>query len=241
MIGNGEKSSFSGDSGDSESLPIAYPLVKFQTPVSMIVAGPSQSGKTTWVINLIKNRDLLFTEKIHKILFVYEIWNADYEILETQVPNIHFTNKIPSRDDIDEFAPDASVHNLIVFDDQLCNMSSCKHFSDFFLILCNNRNLSCILTVQNIYSKSSHMRDLSLNARALVLFKNMRSIDQTNLLGSQMFGNRKAFFVDAFNKATECVHSPLIVDLNPHCEKNLQLRSNILPDQLPVICYRQKT
>ena len=34
--------------------------LKFQTPCSICISGPSQSGKSEWIVRLINNRDLLF-------------------------------------------------------------------------------------------------------------------------------------------------------------------------------------
>ncbi|MEO1263987.1 MAG: hypothetical protein AAFZ15_34595 [Bacteroidota bacterium] len=217
-----------------------HPIVPFEVPVSIIISGPSQCGKTTWLVELLKHKDTMFSQKIEKVMLIYEIWHPLYESLETYLPGIEFSNRIPSREEIDLFCPDDSTHNLIVFDDQISNMASCKHFSDFFLILCNNRKLSCILTVQNIFSKCRGLRDISLNARALVIFKNLRSLDQINLLGSQMFGQKKNLFVQAFQLATSKPYGCLTVDLSQRCDPKLQLRSNILPGEGPVICYIPK-
>ena len=43
--------------------------LKFQTPCSICVSGPSQSGKSQWILKLIKNRDLLFTERFHELYY----------------------------------------------------------------------------------------------------------------------------------------------------------------------------
>ena len=34
--------------------------LQFQTPCSICISGPSQSGKSEWIVRLINNRDSLF-------------------------------------------------------------------------------------------------------------------------------------------------------------------------------------
>ena len=40
---------------------------RLENDSTMIVSGPSKSGKTTFVINMIKNKDRLFHHPINKI------------------------------------------------------------------------------------------------------------------------------------------------------------------------------
>ena len=215
--------------------------IPFTLPLSIVCAGPTMSGKSSFIKELLKNRDVMFTEKIDRIMYVYDVWNLLYEDIEKNVPNITFTNSIPSREEVDLFAPEGGGQKLIIFDDQVSKMKKCKHFSDFFMILCNNRKLSCILTVQNIYSKEPGMRDISLNTRALVLFKNMRSHDQILVLARQIHPQNTKYFLDAFEKATTVPHAYLVVDLNPCIDQRFHLRSNVLPsEEGPAVCYLPK-
>ena len=43
--------------------------LKFQTPCSICVSGPSQSGKSQWIVKLVKNRAALFSGPFHEILY----------------------------------------------------------------------------------------------------------------------------------------------------------------------------
>ena len=46
--------------------------VRFKSPCSLMLAAPSQSGKTTLTFRLLKNIDEMFTgPKIHKIVYCY--------------------------------------------------------------------------------------------------------------------------------------------------------------------------
>lgn len=205
----------------------------------MIVSGASQSGKTMWIADLLKNKNKMFTDEIVEIMFVYSLWQDIYEEMEREIRGIKFVNCIPSKEEIEQFTPD-SAHRLLVLDDQMSNISSCKHFVEIFTVFCHHRKLSTILVLQNIFTKAPCLRDITLNVQAICLFKNMRCSQQVRCLANQMFPGRQKYFLDAYEKACSQAFSCLIIDLNPRSDPKLQLRSCVLPDQGPTIVYLSK-
>ncbi|NJL55648.1 hypothetical protein HC928_10940 [bacterium] len=214
--------------------------VPFTTPLSIIVSGASQSGKTVWIAKLLKNKREMFTDEIVEIMFVYSVWQDIYEQMEKEIPGIKFINHIPSKEEIEEFTAD-SAHRLMVLDDQMSNMSTCKHFVEIFTVFCHHRKLSTVLVLQNIFTNAPCLRDITLNVQAICLFKNMRCSQQVRCLANQMFPGRHKYFLEAYEKACSQPFSCLIVDLNPRTDVKLQLRSCVLPGQGPTIVYLPKT
>jgi hypothetical protein len=43
--------------------------LRFRVPFAMVVSGPSQAGKSEFILNLIKFRELLFTSRFHRIIY----------------------------------------------------------------------------------------------------------------------------------------------------------------------------
>jgi hypothetical protein len=43
--------------------------LRFRVPFAMVVSGPSQGGKSEFILNLIKFREFLFTSKFHRIIY----------------------------------------------------------------------------------------------------------------------------------------------------------------------------
>lgn len=219
--------------GDPES------CVPFSTPLSIIVSGASQSGKTVWIAKLLKNKNKMFTDNIVEIMFVYSVWQDIYDVLEREIPSIKFVNRIPSREEIEEFTPDQS-HRLLILDDQMSNISGCKHFVEIFTVFCHHRRLSTVLVLQNIFTRAPCLRDITLNVQAICLFKNMRCSQQVRCLANQMFPGRSKYFLDAYEKACTKPFSCLIIDLNPCGDPRLQLRSCVLPGEGPPVVYLSK-
>jgi len=85
---------------------------------------------------------------------------------------------------------------------------------EIFTVFVHHRNLSCLLLIQNIYYQGAKcLRDIMLNTQGLVLFKNKRSCRQITTLAGQMFlGHKRAWFLDAYDKACAKPFSYLFVD-----------------------------
>jgi hypothetical protein len=43
--------------------------LRFRVPFAMVVSGPSQGGKSEFILNLIKSREYLFTSRFHRIIY----------------------------------------------------------------------------------------------------------------------------------------------------------------------------
>ncbi len=43
--------------------------LRFRVPFAMVVSGPSQGGKSEFILNLIKFREYLFTSRFHRIIY----------------------------------------------------------------------------------------------------------------------------------------------------------------------------
>jgi len=208
----------------------------FKAPLSLVIAGPSFSGKSTFVANLIREKAKMFDPEPEEVIFVYAAWQPLYDELEQTVPNIRFINAIPSKQEIQEMTSDRK-HRVFVFDDLMTQLGASANITEYFTIFVHHYNLTCILLIQNIYYQGANcLRDIMLNTQGLVLFRNKRSCRQISTLASQMFlGSKRAWFLQAYERATSKPYGYLYVDLSPHGDETLQLRSHILPGQNTLI------
>ncbi|GFV05841.1 uncharacterized protein TNCV_5035801 [Trichonephila clavipes] len=75
------------------------------------------------------------------------------------------------------------------------------------------------------------MRDISLNAHYIILFRNNRDVSQAACFGRQAFPGRGKFFMDSYKKATEEPFSYLLVDVHPRSPEVQRLRKSLFPDR----------
>ena len=143
---------------------------------------------------------------------------------------IEFNQGIP--EDIDE--PDyldVSQRNLIVLDHLMAQSGKDKRIADLFRKGSHHRNLSVIYIVQNIFHQGKEMRNISLNAHYIVLFKSPRDRQQISILARQVNPGRVQEFMKSYDKATSRPYRYLMLDLKPTKDDEQRLKTNILPDE----------
>ena len=72
-------------------------VIKLYAPTTIAVYGPTQSGKTNFVINLLKNASEMFTKRVQEIYYCYEAQQDIYdEIRQVEgVDKVNFHKGMP--------------------------------------------------------------------------------------------------------------------------------------------------
>lgn len=212
--------------------------VPFHHPASIIIAGPSRSGKTTFLRKLFENK--MISPFPERIVIVYGEWQSEYDRIRLIQANIEFV-KGPMAEDLYE-SFDNKERNMLVLDDQMTEAGKSNQLEKYFVQGSHHRNLTVIFIIQNIFEKGKAMRTSTLNANYLVLYKSPRDRGQVAILGRQMYPSKWKSFLAAFEKATENPYSYLIVDLLPSTPENFRLRANMFgggdgPSDIPTDVY----
>lgn len=210
-----------------------------ECPTSIQVFGPSFSGKSVFIMQLLRSRDKMFKDKLTGLMFVYAEWQDIYRELERDIPMIKFSNRLPTQEEIDEFAPaNSKDHKLIVFDDIPSLLGDCTYFETFFQIKSHHRYCSVITVHHSLFGKS--IRHCSLSAKMIILFNTPRCQLQVRSLATQIHPTRAKYFLSAFYRAVARRFGYLCVNLDPRSDERLHLTSNILPGEGPVIAYQPR-
>ena len=106
-----------------------------------------------------------------RVLFYYAEWQDSYQQeMRLSIGEIEFREGLPQPGD---YSNDNEKKKLIVLDDLICESSS-DIVLDLFTKGSHHKNISVIFITQNIYYKGKAQRDISLNTKYLILFKNPR-------------------------------------------------------------------
>jgi hypothetical protein len=210
--------------------------MRFKNPCAFILAGGSQSGKTTLTLNILRNANYLFEtpECTQNILFFYNEWQSAYESISTEEnfkKKLHFINKLPTVDFVKEktLAFKGRGGSIVVIDDFQNRLNN--DIATIFQNVCHHYDVTVFLLVQNIFPPVKAFRDISLNAQYIVLFKNARDGSQiVNFLKQFAPGNSKGLG-DLFREVTESTYSYMLFDVHPTTPKKLRIRSHILPSE----------
>jgi hypothetical protein len=195
---------------------------KFVHPSTILVSGPTGSGKTEFVKKVILGQ--MFDKLPTRVIWVYNEDQPAYAELRQHIPNVEFVRGIP--DDLYESIK-AKDRNLLILDDVMNTAGDSKVLSRLFTEGSHHRNLTVMYLVQNLFDKGKSHRNVSLNSKVMVIFKNPRDKQQVEVLGRQMFPKYKNFLVDAFEDATREPYEYLLIDLHPNTPENLRVRAKI--------------
>lgn len=205
-------------------MPQSDSLFYFEHPTTIIVSGPTRSGKTCFVIDLLKHG--MLQPFPTRIIWFYKEKQPLYGEVLKFLPQTEFVQNIVT-EKLETFQ--SSERNLLIIDDLMNSASESKKVSEIFTQESHHRNLTVILIVQNLFHQGREMRNISLNAHYFVLYKNPRDKLQIRFLAQQIFPENPKFLVNAFKHATEKPHSYIILDLHPETEEKFRVLANVIP------------
>lgn len=130
------------------------------------------------------------------------------------------------KQEIPDAFDDIADGTIIVLDD-LMTSAYTKPVCELFTKGSHHRNLSIILITQNIFHQGKYCRDISLNCKYLVLFKNPRDKSQILPLARQVFPDNPSSFVRIYKDATRKPFGYLFLDLTQTANDLLRFQTDI--------------
>ena len=198
---------------------------QFKSPFTTLIASPSGSGKTSFVVKLIKNARAMIFPHVEKIIYCYCYYQPLYEEIKHLVS---FHEGLP---DISKF--DGTVPTLTCIDDLMNDVNVV--IESLFTKGSHHLNISVIHLTQNLFQGKKENRTILLIANYIILFKNVRDQTQFSVLARQMFPNNTKYAIEAYKDATRVPYGYLVIDLKPETDDNLRLRTQILPNETQYI------
>ena len=201
---------------------------RLKHPFTCMVVGPTQCGKTQFVLELIRR-----SSSIHPlpegILWCF----GCYQDLFRSVDGVEFLEGLPDMNILDG----GKKRTLLIIDDLMSETDS--RVTKIFTKGSHHLNCSVIYISQNLFNKGKENRNICLNTHYLVLFKNPRDSAQIVLLGRQIFPDAIKYFKESFADATSLPYGYLLIDLRTIIPDLLRLRTNIFSDDRTVVYVRR--
>ena len=114
----------------------------------MMVAGPSRSGKTQWVVKLLKERHERIDPPVHGVMFCYTHWQDKYDELKRSVPSTHFHQGLPSMNTMNSLS-----NGILILDDLMDQVVKDPKIMSVFTEGSHHKNISVLFLMQNMYQK----------------------------------------------------------------------------------------
>ena len=199
----------------------------------MIVSGPSSSGKTHFVLQVIDNCRILFDIESDKVFWCYGHRTRMHEALVRK--NFNMIQGLPTNFDF------VTPNSIVVLDDLMVAPAKEAKVTELFTQAAHYVPCFIIKTTQNMFPRGRESRNHTLNTQYLVLFKNPADVTQINILQYQMFPHSNNYLVAAFESATkDKPHSYLLIDRHKLTADHIRVRTEILPVEAPMIAYVDK-
>ena len=224
-------------------------------PFFMLMVGPSQTGKTTWIFNFIKHFSFINHGHTLRNVFLH-MAEFDNSTEFVGAENVEFYS-IKSSMKEDELKIDAEIikavedfkrktesmkkskkeHDMIVMDDMMMAVGTRKKMMQYVEELvtrkCHHENINYIFVVQDLMFSSSKFRVLFSNANYIVLFPNKSdSRNAKHILRSRGYNGKEITQIlkEAFD-ADENSHPYLLLDSTVKVVENLRIRQGIFPGE----------
>lgn len=185
--------------------------------------GPTQAGKSTFIQNLIKEKEKLFDQHIEEVVYCLP---RGQQVSENLQGIVKVFEGIPESDLFSDRKP-----RLVILDDLM--RESNGNVVDLFTKGSHHNNISVAFLTQNIFNQGKGQRDISLNAHYIICFKNPRDKNQIVSLSRQVYPEDTKFLQEAYNDATSKAFGYLLLDLTQTQKEEYRFRTNIFTFDYP--------
>lgn len=194
-------------------------VISTEERVFMSLVGPSGSGKSQLIFEMLKND--VFRPAFGKIIYFFQEYQLLYSDMLSQIENIEFVKGIDFGMIND--LPNDGTNYLLIFDDSCPQLSKSKEFEKI-ATSGRHRKLNVIYIKHNLFHKSALGRDIELQNTHIVLFKSPRDVNQISKFGQQL--GLEKHFVEWYRTATSKPFGHLLIDLSPRTNDRLRFCTN---------------
>lgn len=190
-------------------------------PSSVIVAAPSDSGKTQLLETLLREKTVFQTPPT-KMVYAYDRWQPRFEHMQKQ--RVQFYKGIPDPPQLSKWFPKGVV---LVLDDLMEEGGQDKRVLDLFTKDSHHRNITVFYLTQDLFPPGKYSKTINRNAHYIIAFKNPR--DQTGIrnLLMQMYPEKWRSVLRLYNRITSRPFGYLFVDVHPASDDRFRLLSHL--------------
>lgn len=210
-------------------------------PYSWLIAGPSKSGKTSYVYQILKYYDLLFPSRPGYVRLYYSNMQPIYTELYNKG---HINDMINLNEkDIDLYELEDALFpgrfnngSLVIFDDALFKVN--EKFAQIFTRIGHHMNTSLIFLTQSFFYDDKNYRIITLQQDYITLMasKHTNQNQLRNIARQLCPGNFKRL-IDFYNDAGKEDYGYLFIDSSGMSNKNIIIRSRMFPHEIPHVVY----
>lgn len=184
-------------SGDLKADMVENLDLKFKLPFRCLVQGSTCAGKSTLILNMMKQFDRFFPKKFDHAAYFYPVNGMTesrrkyVEELRECLPGMETQEGLPRTEDILK----SDGEKLLVIDDLYFEASNSHDFLQLVIHGSHHANTSLFITTQNLYFQGKYQKSLMRNYSEFLLFGGLSDYQVLKFLSRQIFDD-KDFLVD---------------------------------------------
>lgn len=210
-------------------------VFSFKTPSSILVIGPSSSGKTVFTAKLLTNNLNLFATRPKRVVYCYGAWQDKFETMQKK--GIRFHEGIPDSEQLPKWFPEGGV---MILDDLMQEAGKDKRVLDLFTKYSHHQNVTVLYLCQDMFPPGKYAKSISRNAHYIVAFKNPRDQLGFRNVVLQAFPNQWKAVQERFQQVTDQPYGYMVLDLHPGSSDKQRLLSHVLKEDGTTRCYQFK-
>ena len=197
----------------------------FKTPSNILVAGPSQSGKTSFVSELLKDKHRYFRPVPPSVHYCYGVMNK--LMPEMKRYGVQFHEGLPDGEKtIDRWFK--KKPGILVLDDLMEEGGNSKMLQDIVTKYSHHKDLTIIYLTQDFFPAGRFAKTINRNFHYMIAFNNPRDgVGLRNVL-QQAFPGRWWVVLDTIQPLLDRPHGYVMFDFHPLALNGLRIFTDVL-------------
>ena len=194
--------------------------LRFKENFKLFISGCSGCGKTTFVVNMIKNLEAVCKQPPNHVLYFYKEWQPKFDYMMKNLGVVFEEDNVSMAGYIQKL----TSPTLVIFDDMM-NSANLKEVAKLFTVHGRHMDLSLVFISQRLFNNNEFFRQISQNSDYICVFKNPRNAMEIRNLAMQITP-QSLELLHIFKAATEKPHSYLVINLTQDCPPQVKFVSN---------------
>ena len=186
---------------------------RIKCPSSILVVGPSNCGKTTFLKRLLTENLDLFEVRPSKIVYCYGSWQPTFELLKKY--GVEFHEGVPDEEFLKKKFGKVAEGGLLIMDDLMADGGDDKTVVKIFTQHSHHMNFVAFYLCQDLFPSGKYSRTISRNSQYIIVFKNPRDMTSIRNIMLQMYPAEWKQVLNTYNNATERMYGYFVFDLHP--------------------------
>ncbi len=174
---------------------------KIATPSRMVIAGPSMTGKSQFILMLMKNREIIYDANFSRIIYCIprnsmHLHQGYLEEMKKYCSHLEVIEGLPDLTELRIL--EDKTPKIIFVDDQMDQFLASPKMLDLVCRVSHHTNTSVCYTMQNVFHASKHARSFMRQTSEKVIMFSKTDNLVLSILSRQIFPNNPDFLQKCF-------------------------------------------